>query len=93
MVRGARLRDHGRAVDRGPRDRALAARRRAPGTREVGAALRRERADGDVGEIWLHGLNIGKGYWNKVDETEATLVVQALDRMGNAYPSHEEEDF
>ncbi|GAA3036270.1 long-chain-fatty-acid--AMP ligase FadD32 [Gordonia defluvii] len=32
-----------------------------------------ERADGDVGEIWLHGLNIGKGYWNKDDETEATF--------------------
>ncbi|QKT05868.1 AMP-binding protein [Gordonia sp. X0973] len=32
-----------------------------------------ERADGDIGEIWLHGLNIGKGYWNKVDETEATF--------------------
>ena len=29
--------------------------------------------DGDVGEIWLHGLNIGKGYWNKDDETEATF--------------------
>ncbi|MFT4199743.1 long-chain-fatty-acid--AMP ligase FadD32 [Gordonia sp. (in: high G+C Gram-positive bacteria)] len=32
-----------------------------------------ERADGHIGEIWLHGLNIGKGYWNKVDETEATF--------------------
>ncbi|MFT3898692.1 MAG: long-chain-fatty-acid--AMP ligase FadD32 [Gordonia sp. (in: high G+C Gram-positive bacteria)] len=32
-----------------------------------------ERPDGHVGEIWLHGLNIGKGYWNKVDETEATF--------------------
>ncbi len=32
-----------------------------------------ERADGDVGEIWLHGLNIGKGYWNKVEETEKTF--------------------
>lgn len=28
-----------------------------------------------------------------LDEAEATLVVQALDRMGSAYPSHEEEDF
>ncbi|AVL99280.1 fatty-acid--CoA ligase [Gordonia iterans] len=32
-----------------------------------------ELEDGRVGEIWLHGLNIGKGYWNKDDETEATF--------------------
>ncbi|MGV9709693.1 long-chain-fatty-acid--AMP ligase FadD32 [Gordonia sp. NPDC003424] len=29
-----------------------------------------EVPDGQVGEIWLHGLNIGAGYWNKPDETE-----------------------
>lgn len=32
-----------------------------------------EVADGRVGEIWLHGLNIGKGYWNKDSETEETF--------------------
>ena len=32
-----------------------------------------EQPDGRVGEIWLHGLNIGKGYWNKDDETEETF--------------------
>ncbi|GAB09835.1 long-chain fatty acyl-AMP ligase FadD32 [Gordonia araii NBRC 100433] len=32
-----------------------------------------ERPDGHVGEIWLHGLNIGKGYWNKEEETEKTF--------------------
>ncbi|GAA4742841.1 long-chain-fatty-acid--AMP ligase FadD32 [Gordonia alkaliphila] len=32
-----------------------------------------EVPDGRVGEIWLHGLNIGKGYWNKDDETEETF--------------------
>ncbi|GAA4681735.1 long-chain-fatty-acid--AMP ligase FadD32 [Gordonia humi] len=32
-----------------------------------------EREDGHVGEIWLHGKNIGKGYWNKVDETDETF--------------------
>ncbi len=32
-----------------------------------------EMPDGRVGEIWLHGLNIGKGYWNKVDETQETF--------------------
>lgn len=32
-----------------------------------------ELPDGHVGEIWLHGLNIGKGYWNKTDETAETF--------------------
>ncbi|MDH3022381.1 long-chain-fatty-acid--AMP ligase FadD32 [Gordonia alkanivorans] len=32
-----------------------------------------ERPDGHVGEIWLHGLNIGAGYWNKPAETEETF--------------------
>ncbi|GAC58026.1 putative long-chain fatty acyl-AMP ligase [Gordonia hirsuta DSM 44140 = NBRC 16056] len=32
-----------------------------------------EVPDGRVGEIWLHGLNIGKGYWNKEDETRETF--------------------
>jgi acyl-CoA synthetase (AMP-forming)/AMP-acid ligase II len=30
----------------------------------------RELADGTVGEIWLHGDNIGHGYWGRADETE-----------------------
>jgi fatty acid CoA ligase FadD32 len=29
-----------------------------------------ERADGEVGEIWLHSDNIGKGYWGREHETE-----------------------
>ncbi|GAC70941.1 long-chain-fatty-acid--AMP ligase FadD32 [Gordonia soli] len=32
-----------------------------------------EQADGHVGEIWLHGLNIGAGYWNKPAESEETF--------------------
>nr|WP_076482501.1 long-chain-fatty-acid--AMP ligase FadD32 [Williamsia sterculiae] len=32
-----------------------------------------ERPDGAVGEIWLHGMNIGRGYWNKPAETEDTF--------------------
>jgi fatty acid CoA ligase FadD32 len=32
-----------------------------------------EQADGHVGEIWLHGINIGQGYWNKADETVETF--------------------
>jgi acyl-CoA synthetase (AMP-forming)/AMP-acid ligase II len=29
-----------------------------------------ELPDGSVGEIWLHGDNIGRGYWGRDDETE-----------------------
>ncbi|GAA5047250.1 long-chain-fatty-acid--AMP ligase FadD32 [Nocardia callitridis] len=33
----------------------------------------REQPDGHVGEIWLHGNNMGIGYWNRTDETAATF--------------------
>ena len=29
-----------------------------------------ELPDGEVGEIWLHGNNIGRGYWARAEETE-----------------------
>ncbi|ALR11464.1 fatty acyl-AMP ligase [Mycobacteroides saopaulense] len=29
-----------------------------------------ELADGEVGEIWLHGDNIGRGYWGRPKETD-----------------------
>src|SRR5947209_5680289 len=29
-----------------------------------------ELADGEVGDIWLHGNNIGRGYWSRPEETE-----------------------
>jgi acyl-CoA synthetase (AMP-forming)/AMP-acid ligase II len=29
-----------------------------------------ELPDGEVGEIWLHGNNIGQGYWARPEETE-----------------------
>ena len=29
-----------------------------------------ELPDGEVGEIWLHGDNIGRGYWGRPEETE-----------------------
>ncbi|MGB3304294.1 long-chain-fatty-acid--AMP ligase FadD32 [Gordonia sp. (in: high G+C Gram-positive bacteria)] len=32
-----------------------------------------EMPDGRVGEIWLNGLNIGEGYWNKDEETAETF--------------------
>ncbi|MCP2276944.1 long-chain-fatty-acid--AMP ligase FadD32 [Nocardia amikacinitolerans] len=32
-----------------------------------------ERADGEVGEIWLHGNNMGIGYWGRPEESAATF--------------------
>lgn len=36
----------------------------------VNPDTREELPDGSVGEIWLHGNNIGRGYWGKPEETE-----------------------
>ncbi|MDF0530780.1 long-chain-fatty-acid--AMP ligase FadD32 [Tsukamurella sp. 8F] len=32
-----------------------------------------ELEDGRVGEIWLHGMNIGSGYWGRADESRETF--------------------
>ncbi|MEU4600902.1 long-chain-fatty-acid--AMP ligase FadD32 [Nocardia sp. NPDC023988] len=32
-----------------------------------------ERCDGEVGEIWLHGDNMGIGYWGRPEETAQTF--------------------
>ncbi len=32
-----------------------------------------ELPDGQIGEIWLHGQNMGVGYWNKEQETQETF--------------------
>jgi fatty acid CoA ligase FadD32 len=32
-----------------------------------------ELPDGQIGEIWLHGNNLGSGYWGKEDETNETF--------------------
>ncbi|APA96983.1 Long-chain-fatty-acid--AMP ligase FadD32 [Nocardia seriolae] len=36
-------------------------------------ATGREQPDATVGEIWLHGDNLGVGYWNRPDETAETF--------------------
>ena len=36
----------------------------------VNAESEAEVPDGEVGEIWLHGNNIGQGYWSRPEETE-----------------------
>ncbi|MBF6192239.1 MULTISPECIES: long-chain-fatty-acid--AMP ligase FadD32 [Nocardia] len=40
-----------------------------------------ERRDGEVGEIWLHGENMGIGYWGRAEETEATFRAHLTARL------------
>ncbi len=35
--------------------------------------------DGQVGEIWVHGPNVARGYWNKPEETEALFHARLAD--------------
>ncbi|WP_445167587.1 long-chain-fatty-acid--AMP ligase FadD32 [Mycolicibacterium sp. Dal123E01] len=46
-----------------------------------------ELADGQIGEIWISGNNMGTGYWNKPDETVATFQNILKSRTN---PSHAE---
>ncbi|NLG55016.1 MAG: AMP-binding protein [Rhodococcus sp.] len=47
-----------------------------------------ERPDNEVGEIWLHGDNIGIGYWGRTDETEQTFHNKIKTRLAEG--SHAE---
>ncbi|MDH6282194.1 long-chain-fatty-acid--AMP ligase FadD32 [Prescottella agglutinans] len=40
-----------------------------------------ERPEGHVGEIWLHGDNIGQGYWGRERETAETFHNKLLERL------------
>ncbi len=40
-----------------------------------------EKADGEVGEIWLHGNNMGVGYWGRPEETVATFKNRLVTRQ------------
>lgn len=46
-----------------------------------------ELPDGQIGEIWLHGNNMGVGYWGKEDETTETFKNILKSRTS---PSHAE---
>ncbi len=41
----------------------------------------KELADEEVGEIWLHGKNMGTGYWNRVEETVETFQNRIVERI------------
>ncbi|MDY6869522.1 MAG: fatty acyl-AMP ligase [Actinomycetota bacterium] len=41
-----------------------------------------EMPEGNVGEIWLHGDNIGRGYWGRPDETRELFCATLKPRVG-----------
>lgn len=41
----------------------------------------RELPDGRVGEIWLHGDNVGRGYWRRPEETRAAFHAELTARL------------
>lgn len=41
----------------------------------------RELPEGRVGEIWLHGTNIGRAYWGRPEESEATFGNRLVERQ------------
>ena len=40
-----------------------------------------EVPDGDVGEIWLHGENIGRGYWGQPELSRKTFGAKLVQRL------------
>ena len=46
---------------------------RGPDVRIVDPDTRAECPDGTTGEVWVHGGNVGAGYWHKPQETERTF--------------------
>nr|WP_307817783.1 long-chain-fatty-acid--AMP ligase FadD32 [Nocardia acididurans] len=47
----------------------------------VDPATGAEKADGEVGEIWLHGGNMGIGYWGRPEESVATFENRLESRL------------
>ena len=47
-----------------------------------------ERPDGEVGEIWLQGNNIGRGYWGRPDKTRRTFGAKLQSRLIEGSHAH-----
>ena len=47
----------------------------------VDAETDAESPDGEVGEIWLHGDNVGSGYWRRDEETELSFRNKLQSRL------------
>ena len=50
--------------------------------RIVDPELRAARADGHVGEIWVRGPSVARGYWNRPTETEEVFRARLADGAG-----------
>jgi fatty acid CoA ligase FadD32 len=51
-----------------------------------------ELPDGQVGEIWLHGKNLGTGYWGKEEETNRTFRNILKSRISQSHAEGAEDD-
>ncbi|WP_067539793.1 long-chain-fatty-acid--AMP ligase FadD32 [Nocardia crassostreae] len=51
-----------------------------------------ERPEGEVGEIWLHGQNMGIGYWGRPEESEATFHNKLTARQPHSHAEGAEPD-
>jgi len=49
----------------------------------VDPATGEELPDDCVGEFWLHGDNVGRGYWRRPEETRLTFGAQLASRLPN----------
>lgn len=49
----------------------------------VDPARRSELPDGQVGEIWLQGNNVGRGYWGRPDETRRAFGAKLQSRLAD----------
>ena len=47
---------------------------------------REELPDGSVGEFWLHGDNVGRGYWRRPEETRETFGAHLASRQPAGSP-------
>ncbi len=54
----------------------------------IDSATEAELPDGRVGEIWLHGDNVGRGYWGRAKESELAFANKLQSRL--EFGSHAE---